>query len=155
MKIQNLGKKLKFFQNQNGLGESMNETKIQFFFDFFFWRFPWESAFTGIDVTVDEYPDIIKYQQHITSDIGHALRQHFFATQDLSWFRTIGCDLTYGTAQFWESRVKWNETTHRYNINGVMGPDEDHSNINNNAFTNVGAALNLHFGTYVIKLIFH
>lgn len=110
------------------------------------YRFPWESAFTGIDVTQPGYPEIVKFQQHITADIGYALRQHFFATHHFQWFQAIGCDLAYGTGEFWASRVKWNATTHRYDINGIMGPDEDHSNINNNAYTNVAAALNLHFG---------
>lgn len=112
-----------------------------------FYRYPWESAFTGIDVTKADYPEIVKYEQHITADIGHALRKHFFVTHDFEWFREIGCDLAYGTAKFWASRVSWNTTTNRYDIKGIMGPDEDHYNVNNNAYTNVAAALNLHFGT--------
>lgn len=75
------------------------------------------------------------------------MRKHFFATNDFEWFRYVGCDLAYGTAEFWASRVLWNATTNRYDINRIMGPDEDHSNINNNAYTNVIAALNLHFGS--------
>lgn len=98
-------------------------------------------------MTKTDFPEIIKYEQHITADIGHALRKHFFTTHDFQWFQSIGCDLIYGTAEFWESRVSWNESTQRYDINGVMGPDEDHLNINNNAYTNVVAALNLHFGS--------
>lgn len=109
-------------------------------------RYPWESAYTGIDVTPNA-PKIIEFQQHITADIGHALRKHFFATNDLQWFQQIGCDLAYGTAEFWASRVHWNESTKRYDINKIMGPDEDHYDINNNAYTNVVAALNLHFGS--------
>lgn len=110
-------------------------------------RYPWESAYTGRDVTQPDYPEIVKYQQHITADVAHALRQHFFVAHDLDWFQNVGCDLAYGTAQFWENRVQLNSTTNRYDINGIMGPDEDHSNINNNAFTNVVAALNLHFAS--------
>lgn len=64
----------------------------------------------------------------------------------------VGCDLAYGTAQFWENRVQLNSTTNRYDINGIMGPDEDHYNINNNAYTNVVAALNLHFASLVFNL---
>lgn len=75
------------------------------------------------------------------------MRKHFFTTHDFQWFQSIGCELAYGTAEFWESRVSWNEQTKRYDINGVMGPDEDHQNVNNNAYTNVVAALNLHFGS--------
>lgn len=110
-------------------------------------RFPWESAYTGRDVTLAAYPNIVEFEQHITADIGHAVRQHFFATHDLIWLRQVGCELAYGTSQFWESRVTFNSSTNRYDINGVMGPDEDHYNINNNAYTNVAAALNLYFGS--------
>lgn len=88
-----------------------------------------------------------EYQHHISADVGHALRKHFFAHHDYQWFRRIGCDLAYGTAAFWASRVSWNEATQRYDINRIMGPDEDHKNISNNAYTNVAAALNLHFGS--------
>lgn len=109
------------------------------------YRYPWESAYTGVDVTPESI--YAENEQHITADIGYALRQHFFATHDFEWFRTVGCDLAYGLAQYWESRVQWNETTNRYDINHIMGPDEDHQDVNNNAFTNVAAALTLHFGS--------
>lgn len=109
-------------------------------------RYPWESAFTGIDVTPGS-PQIVKYQQHITAGIGYALRNHFFTIHDLKWFLDVGCDLAYETSRFWESRVTWNDRTHRYDINDIMGPDEDHDNINNDAYTNVAATLNLHFGS--------
>lgn len=112
-------------------------------------RYPWESAFTGREVTSEDYPQIIEFQQHITADIGHAVRQHFFAIHDLNWMKEVGCELAIGTAEFWASRVTYNKSTKRYDINGIMGPDEDHWNINNNAFTNVAAALNLYFGSYV------
>lgn len=115
----------------------------------FIHRFPWESAFTGREVTVDGYEHIVEYQQHITADIGHAVRQHFFSTFDVDWMHKIGFELAQGIAEFWASRVSYNEATKRYDINGVMGPDEDHWNINNNPFTNVGAALSLYFGSYV------
>lgn len=109
------------------------------------YRYPWESAFTGYDTTI--YPEVWIYEQHITADIAHALRQRFFATYDYKWFQNVGCDMAYGTALFWESRVKFNTTSKRFDINGVMGPDEYHTNVSNNAFTNVAAALNLHFAS--------
>lgn len=92
----------------------------------------------------------MKYQQHITADIGHAVRQRFFATHDLQWMKEVGFELAMGTAEFWASRVTFNESTNRFDINEIMGPDEDHSNINNDAYSNVGAALNLYFGSYVL-----
>lgn len=116
-------------------------------------RYPRESAFTGAESTLVRFPQNIKYQQHITSDIGYAVRQHFFASHNLEWMKEIGCDIAMGTAEFWASRVTFNESTNRFDIAGIMGPDEDHWNVTNNAYTNVGAALNLYFGSYVITFV--
>lgn len=110
-------------------------------------RFPWESVFTGEDATPKTSVQNVLYQQHVTADIGHAVRNIFYATNDLQWMKEVGCDLAIGTAKFWASRVTLNKTSNRYTINGVMGPDEDHWIISNSAYTNVGAALNLYFGT--------
>lgn len=101
---------------------------------------------TGRDVTLVEYPEIVEYQQHVTADVGFALRKHIFATHDTSMLASFGCELAAGTASFWASRITFNESTDLFDIKGVMGPDEDHFNIDNNAYTNVAAAMNLHFG---------
>lgn len=107
---------------------------------------------TGRDVTLAEYPEIVKFQQHVTADIGFALRKHIFATDDMDLLQQFGCKLATGTAEFWASRVTYNGSTDRFDINGIMGPDEDHFNISNNAYTNVAAALNLHFGKFVFAI---
>lgn len=65
----------------------------------------------------------------------------------MEWLKNVGCELAMKTSEFWESRVVYNSTMNRYNINNVTGPDEDHSNVNNDAFTNVAVALNLYFGS--------
>lgn len=96
----------------------------------------------------------MQYEQHVTADIGNAVRSIFYATNDLEWMEDYGCELAICTAEFWASRVTFNKSTNRFDINGVMGPDEDHWNINNNPFTNVAAALNLYFGTFVSAFIF-
>lgn len=100
-------------------------------------------------MTWAEYPEIVKYQQHVTADIAFALRKHIFATHDTDLLQQFGCDLAVGTATFWASRVSHNISTNRFDINDIMGPDEDHFNINNNAYTNVAASMNLHFGRLV------
>lgn len=98
-------------------------------------------------MTLAEYKYLYETQQHITADVAHALRQQFFATADLDWLGSVGCELAAQTSLFWESRVSHNRSTGRYDINGVTGPDEDHPNVDNNAFTNVAAALALYFGS--------
>lgn len=80
------------------------------------YRFPWESGFTGREVTPDCCPEVVEYQHHIISDIAFAYRSHLAATHDMDWFKTVGCDIAWNTAKFWESRVKYNETTRFYDI---------------------------------------
>ena len=113
------------------------------------YRYPWESAYTGREVTPDCCPEVVEFQHHVMADIAFAFRSHLAATHDLEWLKTVGCDVAWNTAKFWESRVKFNETTKRYDIRNVMGPDEDHHDIDNNVYTNVNAAINLYFGDFV------
>lgn len=112
------------------------------------YRYPWESGYTGVEVTPDCCPEVVEYQHHVIADIAFAFRAHLAATHDLDWFKNIGCDVAYNTAKFWESRVKFNESTGFYDIRNVMGPDEDHHDIDNNVYTNVNAAINLYFGEF-------
>ncbi|XP_055712919.1 protein-glucosylgalactosylhydroxylysine glucosidase-like [Phlebotomus papatasi] len=66
----------------------------------------------------------------------------------MDYMRQEGCQLAVESAEFWESRVKWNEGSQRYDIHGVMGPDEDHHNVTNNVYTNVIAGYNLYFSEF-------
>jgi kojibiose phosphorylase len=50
--------------------------------------------------------------------------------------RDYGAEIVLDTARFWGSRVEWNATRGRYEINDVIGPDEYHEHVNNNVFTN-------------------
>lgn len=80
------------------------------------YRFPWESGYTGAEVTPDCCPEVVEYQHHIVSDIAYAYRSHLAATHDVEWFKTVGCEIAWNTAKFWESRVKYNATTRFYDI---------------------------------------
>ncbi|KAL7044782.1 hypothetical protein ACKWTF_002049 [Chironomus riparius] len=112
------------------------------------YRYPWESGFTGCEVTPDCCPEVVEFQHHIIADIAFAYRSHLAATHDEEWWNNFGCDIAYNTAKFWESRVKYNDSTENYDIRNVMGPDEDHHDIDNNGYTNVIAAFNLYFGDF-------
>ena len=86
--------------------------------EFFTYRFPWESAFTGVDVCPLSSVQNVMWQQHITSGIAFALKQQLFATHDLEWFHEKGCDIALNTAEFWADRLTFNETTNLYDIIG-------------------------------------
>lgn len=98
-------------------------------------RFPWEQAFTGVPTSPAESCE--KYQLHVNGDISLALEQYAYATNDARFFTDArGLDLVDGLAQFWQSRLVFNESSCKYEIHGVMPPDEYHWPVNNSAYTN-------------------
>ncbi len=78
-------------------------------------------------------------QIHITSDVVYALRQYAEATGDEEFWAQGGADVVREAARFFASRVVWVPARGRYEIHRVLGPDEYHENVDNNAFTNAMA----------------
>ena len=87
-------------------------------------RYPWESAYSGVEVVPDCCPEIGENEQHITGDISFALRQYLATTRDLVWLKTItehGTDplqFAVNMAGFWASRPTFNGETQKWDING-------------------------------------
>lgn len=107
--------------------------------------YAWESAATGEETTPRWVPlpngDLVRIwcgdiELHITADIVYAILQYWQATGDVAFMLHYGAEIILETARFWESRVEWNEKLSRYEINDVIGPDENHDHVNNNAYTN-------------------
>ncbi|MCD6133388.1 MAG: glycoside hydrolase family 65 protein [Deltaproteobacteria bacterium] len=114
--------------------------------------FPWESADTGEEETPAWARDIDgsitkvythKMEHHITADIAYAVYNYFIATGDERFMERYGYEVLFETARFWVSRAEYNKEKNRYEINHVIGPDEFHVNVNNNAYTNMMAKWNL------------
>lgn len=110
--------------------------------------FPWESAFTGCPVCPEEVYS--NFEIHVNGDIGFAVEQYWMATGDSDWLKEIGIPLIRGIAEFWSSRVTYDQEREEYVINAVMCPDEYHSNVNNSVFTNAVAKRNLEFASAVV-----
>jgi trehalose/maltose hydrolase-like predicted phosphorylase len=117
-------------------------------------QFPWESADTGDEVTPTWVPHFAEptklvriwtgdIEIHISADISHAAYQYWQATGDDEWFIAKGMELILDTAKFWASRAEWNAEADRYEYNDVIGPDEYHEHVDNNAYTNRLAQWNL------------
>jgi hypothetical protein len=113
-------------------------------------RFPWESAATGEDVTPRQaqLPDggvvpILtgELEEHITADVAWAAAHYLDWTGDAS-FETSARKLLLETARYWASRIEVDRHG-RAHIYGVIGPDEYHEPVDDNAFTNVMARWNL------------
>jgi beta-phosphoglucomutase len=109
--------------------------------------FAWESAATGDEMTPkwsmssDPYLEPVRIwngerEIHITADIAYAVWQYWRATGDDGWMRDRGAEIILDTALFWLSRVEWHEQQQRYELCGVIGTDEYHEDVRNNAYTN-------------------
>ncbi len=113
--------------------------------------YAWESADTGDEVTPKQVvtPDgrlaVIRtgeQEHHISADIAYAVWQYWRTTGDKMFMITAGAEMLVETARFWASRTKL-ENDGRAHIRDVIGPDEYHEAVDDNAYTNAMAALNL------------
>lgn len=114
-------------------------------------RFPWESAGDGRDVTPREdrpldgpvIPILTgSLEEHIVADVAWAAMQYVSWTGDDEFLRGPGRALVLDTARYWASRVE-TDADGRGHLRAVIGPDEYHEDVDDNAFTNVVARWNL------------
>jgi trehalose/maltose hydrolase-like predicted phosphorylase len=93
-------------------------------------------------------PDHSHNQRHVNAAIFYNVWQYYQATDDLEFLRDYGAELMLEIARFWASLAHYNPERDRYEIHGVMGPDEfherypgaDEAGLSNNAYTNIMAA---------------
>lgn len=123
--------------------------------------FAWESAGTGEETTPRWVPgpderELVRIwpgdiEHHITADVAYAVVQYWRATGDDTFMRDCGAELVLDTARFWGSRVEWNIDKGFYEITNVIGPDEYHDHVDNNAYTNLLARWNIKAGFEVLS----
>jgi trehalose/maltose hydrolase-like predicted phosphorylase len=113
-------------------------------------RFPWESGRDGTDVTprmMRRSGQIIpiltgQHEEHITADIAWAAWEYAAWTGDWAFLDGPGRPLVVDTARYWASRIRI-DGEGRGHLYGVVGPDEYHEIVDDDAFTNVMARWNL------------
>jgi trehalose/maltose hydrolase-like predicted phosphorylase len=114
-------------------------------------RFPWESAHDGTDVTPREArrrfarPIPIytgQLEEHITADVAWAASTYAAWSGDDAFLSGPGRDLVVDTARYWADRIEL-DAAGAGHIRNVIGPDEYHVGVDDNAFTNVMARWNL------------
>lgn len=118
--------------------------------------FPWQSGSNGQEETQKFnmnprsqrwVPDNSFLQRHVGSAIIHNVWQYFQVTHDVEFLHAYGAEMILDVARFWSSIAIFDSDKGRYEIRGVMGPDEYHDaypesstpGINNNAYTNIMA----------------
>ena len=106
--------------------------------------YPWESAYTGIDVTPP--PNIEgEYEIHISGDIALAYRLQYFATKDLNYLKNQAWPVVKEICKFFSTRVIQRKSDHLYTILNVQPPDEHANIVNSSIYTNAIAAETLKF----------
>jgi len=105
-------------------------------------RYPWESANTGREEcpmwTVDgAYRFWARDQEiHVSADVAYGVLTYVEVTGDIEFLLEFGAEILFETSRFWVERAEYEPNTEGYSIRQVMGPDEFHSHVDNNAFTN-------------------
>ena len=135
--------------------------------------FPWQSGSNGREESQRVHlnprsgrwiPDHTFRQRHINAAIAYNIWQYHQATDDHEFLYAYGAEMLLEIARFWASLVVHNAAIDRYEIRGVMGPDEYHTaypgvdpgtegGVDNNAYTNVMAAWVLNRACDVIDLL--
>ena len=125
------------------------------------WRgasYAWESALSGRDMTPSQIlpnssepiPVFTGTQEiHITADVAYAVIGYWEATRDDAFLADYGAEILIETGRFWASRVTRRDGA--YHIDGVMGPDEYHYDVSDNAYTNWMARFNLQKAAWVVR----
>ncbi len=75
-------------------------------------------------------------QIHISADIAYALRQYYEITGDRSLLEQGGAEVILQCARFYLSRASCHLDRDEADLADVIGPDEYHERVTNNAFTN-------------------
>lgn len=119
--------------------------------------YPWQSGSDGREETQKLHlnprsgrwlPDVSHRQRHVGLAIAYNIWGYFCATDDTEFMIEAGTEMMVEIARFFASLATADETTGRFHINAVMGPDEFHTaypgadpacagGINDNAYTNV------------------
>jgi len=118
--------------------------------------FPWQSGSNGREETQKLHlnpksgrwlPDVTHLQYHINAAVPFNVWHYYQSTGDMDFMNAYGAEIIFATALFWSDIARFNPKRNRYEIHGVVGPDEYHTHypdiekpgLNNNAYTNVMA----------------
>ena len=118
--------------------------------------YPWQTASTGEETTQVVHlnplsgtwgPDFSSLQRHVGIAVASNVWNYFYTSGDRDFMDRYGAEVMLEIAHFWSSAAQWNKKLQRYEIDGVIGPDEfhekrpgaDQGGLKNNAYTNVMA----------------
>ena len=132
--------------------------------------FPWQSGSNGREETQilhlnpesgNWIPDNTHLQRHVNSAIAFNIWNYYVASDDKLFLSYFGAEMFLSIALFWASKAQYNKERDRYEIHGVVGPDEYHTSypnsheqgLKNNAYTNIMAAWVFQKALEILELI--
>jgi len=115
--------------------------------------YPWQSGSDGREESQELHlnprsgrwiPDNSHLQRHVNATIAYNVWKYYQATGDMEFMSDFGAEMVLEIARFWASIATYNDDLERYEIRGVMGPDEysdgypdrQTPGLDNNAYTN-------------------
>ena len=130
--------------------------------------YPWQSGSDGKEETQVIHlnplsgqwdPDVTHLQRHVSAAIFYNVWKYDQVTQDARFLLDHGAEMMLEIARFWASIAHFNPERGRYEIHGVMGPDEFHERypeseepgLRNNAYTNVMVAWITHEAVQLVE----
>lgn len=116
--------------------------------------FPWQSSSNGREESQLMHlnpksgrwvPDHSSIQRHVNIAIAYNVWRYYEATGNFDFLYSYGAEMILEITRFWASLAEYNEEIDRYEIKGVMGPDEYHDSypdrekpgVDNNSYTNI------------------
>jgi trehalose/maltose hydrolase-like predicted phosphorylase len=118
--------------------------------------YPWQSGSDGREESQTLHlnprsgrwsPDHSRRQRHVNAAIVFNLWHYYQVTRDDQFLSSYGAEIILEVARLWASLSSWSSEHDRYEIRGVLGPDEFHDaypwagapGLDNNAYTNLMA----------------
>jgi alpha,alpha-trehalase len=132
--------------------------------------YPWQSGSNGEELTPEVHlnprsgrwlQDNSRLQRHINLEVAYNVWLYLQVTHDIEFLSFYGAEMFVEIARFWASVATHDPASDRYEIRGVVGPDEyhdgypgsDRAGIDNNAYTNAMAAWVLWRTQRVLELL--
>ena len=116
--------------------------------------FPWQSGSDGREetqiihlnpVSGEWGEDYSSLQRHVSLAIAFNIWSYYQVSDDCKFMNDFGLEMMLEIGRFWACKSQFDESTDRYHISGVMGPDEFHEKLpgsndgglTDNAYTNI------------------
>jgi trehalose/maltose hydrolase-like predicted phosphorylase len=135
-------------------------------------KYPWQSGSNGREETQKIHlnpksgrwlPDVSHLQYHINAAIPYNVWHYYQSSGDMDFLLSHGAEIILSTALFWSDITTFNKDRKRYEIKGVMGPDEYHTHypdaaedqpgLDNNAYTNIMAVWVMQHALKVLEIL--